>query len=92
MNRIARTVVILGLAAGGLAACAPGDQPTVIVEGGACSNNDYGPALDNYVASMDDNDDGVINSDEFNTAFQEADDDDDGRLDTLEMKQAICGN
>jgi hypothetical protein len=82
---------LLVLAVPALAACSPGDQPTIIVEGSACSDNDYGPALDNYVASMDANDDGVVNSDEFNTAFQEADDDVSGQLDLNEMKSAICG-
>jgi Ca2+-binding EF-hand superfamily protein len=62
----------------------------VEVEGGACGD-DYGPALDSYVASMDADQSSTINSDEFNTAFQEADDDVDGKLDLDELRNAVCG-
>ena len=90
MSLLRSVACLLALAVPALAACSPGDQPTIIVEGSACSDNDYGPALDNYVASMDANNDGVVNSDEFNTAFQEAEDNDDGRLDITEMQNAVC--
>jgi hypothetical protein len=63
----------------------------VSAENSACSD-DYGPALDNWVASMDDNQDGVINSDEFNTAFEEAEDIVDGKLDRTELQQTVCGS
>lgn len=73
-----------------LTACTPTDEPRVRVMGGACSD-DYGPALDNWVASMDRDNDGVINSDEFNSAFEEADDRVDGKLDLEELRGAVCG-
>ncbi len=73
-----------------LAACNSTDQPRVEIEGSACGN-DYGPALDNWVASMDQDNDNTINSDEFNTAFQEADDDVDGQLDLNELRGTVCG-
>ena len=74
-----------------LAACTPTDEPRARVMGGACSD-DYGPALDNWVASMDQDGDNVINSDEFNTAFQEADDEVDGKLDLNELRNTVCGS
>jgi hypothetical protein len=73
-----------------LAACSPGEEPRVTVIGGACGD-DYGPALDNWVASMDTNNDNVINSDEFNSAFSEAEDTVDGKLDISELRGAVCG-
>ena len=84
---VAATLLPASLA---LAACSPADEPRVRVMGGACSD-DYGPALDNWVASMDNDNDGVINSDEFNTAFQEAEDEVDGKLDLDELRGAVCG-
>lgn len=80
----------LSLAMLALAACSPTDEPQVRVMGGACSD-DYGPALDNWVASMDQDNDGVINSDEFNSAFEEADDQVDGKLDLEELRGTVCG-
>lgn len=87
--RLALALILLGGSLP-LAACTPGDQPRVEIEGSACGD-DYGPALDNWVASMDQDGDNVINSDEFNTAFQEADDEVDGKLDLNELRGTVCG-
>jgi hypothetical protein len=83
----------LAMAAGLLlAACADQTGPIrVEVEGGA-RGDDYGPAPGSYVASMDADQSSTINSDEFNTAFQEADDDMDGKLDLSELRDAVCGS
>lgn len=80
--------------AGGLLLAGCSDQIgslQVDVQGSPCGD-DYGPALDAWVTSMDADNSGTVNSDEFNAAFQEADDDMDGKLDLDELRSAVCGN
>lgn len=68
-----------------LAACSGG---TTVVE----TNYDCQGSLDDFLYAADDNGDGVVDSDEFNGAFQSAMDEvtPDGQLDRNELHKYVC--
>lgn len=54
-----------------------------------CSDGS-GPALDAWMDATDTDNDGVVNSDEWNASFQRAEDQVDGQLDSAELQNMFC--
>ncbi len=82
--RLVPLVVLAGLAAG----CQ--NQPVdVTYEGFECPEV---PGLDDFLSAADSDNDNMLNSDEFNSAFQEAQDEvtPDGQLDRNELAKYVC--
>jgi hypothetical protein len=79
-----RAAAMLG-AAMWLVACA--DEPIRITTN-TCG--DFGPGLADWVQSMDTDGDGVINSDEFDAGFEDAENEVDGKLTNEEFRESLC--
>jgi hypothetical protein len=80
---------LFALAACLLVAGCQNEPVNVTYEGFECPEV---PGLDDFLAAADANNDNMLNSDEFNGAFEEAEDEmmPDGQLDRNELAKYVC--
>jgi hypothetical protein len=88
LNRFGLPIALVGAML--LAACAGETGPLQVeVEGSACDDQ-YDQALDSYVASAEAEPNAEVGSDQYNSDFQEAEDQVSGQTDAVDVQQEVC--